>query len=73
MEDPFVELAKNCARTCHVLNTVTEDSDVDSLSDLSDKRIDDLGRCVNPTQSSLPTITSVSESYTTSSLLSGNV
>ena len=65
MEDPFVELAKDCVQGCHVLNTVTEDSDV---GDLSNKLIDDLRRCVNPTQSYLPTITNVSESCTTSSL-----
>jgi len=57
MEDPFVELAKDCARTCHVLNTVTEESGTDDLSDLSNERIEDLGRCVNLAQSALPTMT----------------
>ena len=73
MEHPFVELAKDCVRACHILNTVTEDSDVDNLGDLNNEWIEDLRRCVNLAQSSLPTITSVSESYATSSLLSGNV
>jgi len=48
MEDPFVELAKPCARACRVLKTVTEGSGVDDLSGPSRKQIEDLGRCVNP-------------------------
>ena len=47
-EDSFTELARDCVRTCHVLKTVTEGRDVDNLSGLSEKQIEDLGRCVTP-------------------------
>jgi len=46
-EDSFVELAKLCARTCHVLNPVTEGKDVDNFSGPT-KQIEDLRRCVDP-------------------------
>ena len=51
-EDPFVELARACAKACYVLKTVTEGRGIDNLSGLSRKQIEkigDLGRCVNPT------------------------
>jgi len=57
MEDPFVELARDCARTCHVLETVAEGSGVDDLSDPSRKQIENFGRCVDPAQPTLPTLT----------------
>ena len=47
-EDPFVELAKTCVRTCHVLKTVTDGRDIDGLSGPSRWQIEDLGRCVDP-------------------------
>jgi len=72
MEDPFVELAKDCARTCHVLKTVAGGSGVDDLSGPNRKQIEDLGRCVNPAQPILPTITVISESYAALSPLSAN-
>ena len=56
-EDSFVELARACARTCRTLKTVTEGRDVFDLSGLSRKRIEDLGRCVDPAQCFLPPIT----------------
>ena len=40
-DSPFVELAKDCVRACHVLKSVTEPSE---------KQIEDLERCVNPAQ-----------------------
>jgi len=49
-EDSFVELAKTCVRTSHVLKTVTDGRDTDSLSGPSMRRIEDLGRCADPTQ-----------------------
>ena len=48
-DGPFVELAEDCIRACHVLRSVT---------DPSGKQIEDLGRCVNPAQPSLRIITS---------------
>jgi len=51
-----VELAKDCVRTCHVLKTLTERRDVD-LCGSGNRQIEDLGRCVNRTQSSSLTIT----------------
>ena len=60
-EDYFVELVKDCIRTCHVLKSVTEGSDVDDLSgglNDSEKGVEDLGRCVNQIKPTLPTITS---------------
>lgn len=40
-EDPFVELAGLCSKTCHVLEAA---DDLDGFS----KHIEDLGRCVGP-------------------------
>ena len=57
-DDAYVELAKCCTRVCHVLKTATEGRSVDSLSGPSKKRIEDLGRCVNPANSTPLTITS---------------
>jgi len=47
-EDSFVELAKTCVRTFHVLRKVTDGRDIDSLSGPIRRRIEELGRCVNP-------------------------
>ena len=41
-----MELAKDCARTCHVLNTLADGRDANDLSGPSKKQIEDLGRCV---------------------------
>jgi len=49
-EESFVELAKTCVRTCHVLRKVTDERDADSLSGPSRRQIEDLGRCVDSTQ-----------------------
>ena len=49
-EDSFVELANVCARACLVLKTMTEGRDAENLSGPSMKGIEELGRCVNPTQ-----------------------
>ena len=49
-DDSFVELAKTCVRTCHVLKTVTDGRDIDSLSDPSRRWIEDLGGYVDPAQ-----------------------
>ena len=57
-QDAYVELAKCCTRACHVLKTATEGRNAVSLSGPSKKRIEGLGRCVNPANSSLLTITS---------------
>ena len=56
-EDSFVELAKTCTRTCHVLKTVSDGKDVGSLNGPSEEQIEDLGRCVDPTQPPLLAIT----------------
>ena len=37
---------------CRVLKSVTEGEDVDNLAGSGMKRIEDLGRCVNPAQHS---------------------
>ena len=58
MREPFVELAKDCVRTCHVLKSVTEGKDANNFSGSDEKRIEDLERCVNPAQSSLQNVTS---------------
>ena len=55
-EDSFVELVKTCARTCHVLKTMSEERSVGSLSDLGKEQIEELGRCVDPVQPPLLTI-----------------
>ena len=47
-EDSFVELAKTCVRTCHVLKTMTDGRDIDSFNGPSRRQIEDLGRCVDP-------------------------
>jgi len=53
-EDSFTELAKDCIRTCHVLKSVTEGSDVDDLSGgPNEEGVEDLGRCVNQIQPTL--------------------
>ena len=57
-DDAYVELAKCCARACHVLKTATEGRSVDSLSDFSKKLAEDLGRCVDLANSFIPIITS---------------
>jgi hypothetical protein len=57
-DEVYVELAKWCARACHVLKTATNGRSVDSLSDSSKKRAEDLGRCVDLVNSFLPIITS---------------
>ena len=43
-DDSFVELAKSCARACHMLKAVTEREDVGNLGGPSERRIEDLGR-----------------------------
>ena len=57
-EDSFVELANACVRACHVLKTVTDGRDTDSLRSPSERQIEDLGRCVDPAQPPLLTMTS---------------
>jgi hypothetical protein len=56
-DDAYVELAKCCANACHVLKTATEGRSVDSLGGPSRKRIQGLGRCVDPANPSLLKIT----------------
>ena len=56
-DDALVELAKYCARACHVLKDVTQGRDVDSLSGPSRKAIEDLERYVDLLHHSLSTIT----------------
>ena len=53
-----MELAQDCARTCHVLRLATEGRVADNLSSPYRKRIEDLGRCVHPVQPALLTVTS---------------
>ena len=48
----LVELAKYCARTCHVLKDVTQGRDTGSLSSPRKKAIEDLGKYVNLAHSS---------------------
>jgi len=50
VEDPFVEPAKTCAKTRHVLKVATEGRDMDNLSGPSRKQTNGLGRCVEPTK-----------------------
>ncbi|KAF9643933.1 kinase-like protein [Thelephora ganbajun] len=50
-EDSFVELAKLCVRTCHVLQTVIEGRDFDDLSGLIRRQIGDLGRTIRHIES----------------------
>ena len=52
-DDALVELAKCCARTCHVLKDVTQGKDTNILSGSSRKAIEDLGRYVDPAHRSL--------------------
>ena len=56
-EEPFIELARACARACHVLVTTAEGRDMDGLSGPSGNQIEDLGRCGNPAGPSPPKIT----------------
>ena len=56
-DDALVELAKYCAKTCHVLKRVTQGRGADNLSGSSRKAIEDLRRYVNPAHCSLSTIT----------------
>ena len=56
-DDALVELARTCARTCHMLKNVTQGRDADSLSGSSAKAIEDFGRYVSPAHSSLSMIT----------------
>jgi len=57
MEDVLVELARECARTCHVLKTANKRNDVDRSSSSSTNRFEDLERCVDSANPSLPTVT----------------
>jgi len=57
-EDSFVELAKTCVRTCHVLKTATDGRDVDGLSGPNRRQIEDLGRYVDSANSPLLKMTS---------------
>jgi hypothetical protein len=50
-EDSFVELAKTCVGTCHVLRTMSDGGDIDGLSGPSRSQVEDLGRCVDPVRS----------------------
>ena len=43
---------------CHVLKSVTEGRDLDDLAGPGKKEIEDLGRCVDQAQPSLPNVTS---------------
>ena len=56
-DDALVELAKYCARVCHVLKNATQGKNTDSLSGSSRKAIEDLRRYVDPAHHSLSTIT----------------
>ena len=51
-DDALVELARSCARTCHMLKDVTKGMNAGSLSGPS-KTIEDFGRYIVPTHSSL--------------------
>ena len=57
-DDALVELARYCARTCHVLGDGTQGMDTDGLGGPSRKAIDDLGGYVDLERSSTSTITS---------------
>ena len=46
-EDLFVDMAKSCVRTCHVLKIMNEGRDMDDLSGPS-KQIEELERCAEP-------------------------
>ena len=56
--EALVELAKYCARTCHVLKDVTRGRDTDSLNGPSDNVLEDLERYAHLAPFSPPTITS---------------
>ena len=56
-DDALVELAKYCARTCHVLKDVTRGKDADSLSGPGRKAIEDLRTYVDSAQHSISTVT----------------
>ena len=47
-DSAFVELAKYCVRACHMLKTVTEGRDVDSLNRLAKKAIKNLEGYIIP-------------------------
>ena len=47
------DLAEAYLSTCQVAETTTDRTEVDSLGGLSKERIEGLGRCVAPPQSSL--------------------
>ena len=53
-DDALVELAKDCARMCHVLKGVTQGRDLNSLSGPSKRAVEDLRRYANPANSSIP-------------------
>ena len=57
-DDALVELARYCARMCHVLGDVTQGMVTDSLGGPSKMAIDDLGGYVDLVHSSASTITS---------------
>jgi len=58
-DDSLIELAEACARKCQVLKSRTEGRDTDDLgSPYPNVKIEDLGRCVDPAQSSLLPMTS---------------
>ena len=56
-DDALVELAKYCAKTCHVLKDATRGKDAGSLSGSSRKAMEDLRTYVDPAQHSISTIT----------------
>ena len=47
-DSAFAELAKYCFRACHMLKTVTEGRDVDSLNRLAKKAIKNLEGYIVP-------------------------
>ena len=53
-DDTLVELAKDCAGTCHVLTGVTQERDLNSLSGPSKRAVEDLRRYANPANSPTP-------------------
>ena len=58
-DDSLIELAETCAIKCQVLKSRTEGRDTDDMgSPYPNEKIEDLGRCVDPAQSSLLPMTS---------------
>lgn len=51
-DDLFVDLARICVKTCHVLKMLTDGRDVDELSGPDEKQIEVLERCADPVQPS---------------------